>query len=144
MRGYLLKHANKQASFHLWSISSILCFYETVTYRRTDRPTNRQTYGPSDGRNDSVVVVAHSTSAQQILSGWGLTVVCEPIHLGGGDSRRMANTRQCAGSNPQPSSQRASAVTTAPPCAPMITLLGRCAETEKTFSKCTRSAVKNE
>ena len=67
---------------------------------------------------DVVVVVAHSTSAQQILSGWGLTVVCEPIHLGGGDSRRMANTRQCAGSNPQPSSQRASAVTTAPPCAP--------------------------
>ena len=93
---------------------------------------------------DVVVVVAHSTSAQQILSGWGLTVVCEPIHLGGGDSRRMANTQQCAGSNPQPSSQRASAVTTAPPCAPMITLLGRCAETEKTFSKCTRSAVKNE
>ena len=65
-----------------------------------------------------IVVVAQSTSAKQTLSGWGLTIVCEPIHLGGGDSRRMANTRQCAGSNPQPSSRRASAVTTAPQCAP--------------------------
>ena len=31
----------------------------------------------------------------------GLTAVCEPIHLGGGDSRRMANTRRHAGSNPE-------------------------------------------
>ena len=29
-----------------------------------------------------VVVVAQSTSAKQTLSRWGLTIVCEPIHLG--------------------------------------------------------------
>ena len=64
------------------------------------------------------LVIAQSTSDQQILSGWGLTAFCEPIHLGGGSRRQMANTRRRAGSNPQPSVWRASAVTTAPPCAP--------------------------
>ena len=49
-----------------------------------------------------------------ICSREGLTAVCKPIHLGGGDSRRMANTQQLAGLNPQSSSCRASEVTTAP------------------------------
>ncbi len=41
-----------------------------------------------------VVVIVQSASAQLTLSGWSWTAVCEPIHLGGGDKRRMANTQR--------------------------------------------------
>ena len=40
-----------------------------------------------------VVVVAQSTSAQQTLSEWGLTAVCDPINLGGGDSTGSVRDR---------------------------------------------------
>ena len=47
---------------------------------------------------------------------------CEPLHHGGGDSRRLANTQYRAGSNSQPILWKARPATTARP-GPLVTLV---------------------